>query len=328
MSLENLFRAWNEFKKGKEKKADVQEFALNLEDNLFELHHKLLDGTYQHSAYASFFVQDPKLRHIHKAHVVDRVLHHAIMNIIEPIFEKGFIFDSYSSRKGKGTHKAVRRFRQFAWRLSRNNTRTVWALQCDIRRFFDSIDHEILKNLIQRKIDDERAMDLISGLIDSFCVEKEKGMPLGNVTSQLFSNIYLNPFDQFIKRKLRVPFYLRYADDFVILAEENIFLERLIPIIADFLKEKLALRLHPKKIKIGKWNQGVDFLGYISLPHYTLVRTKTKRRMLKKIQKRCLEFLDGRIDEFTFTQSQQSYLGILKHCRGYNVEVQIKTLTK
>lgn len=295
---------------------EVQRFALNLEDNLFKLHHKLVGGSYQHSAYASFFLHDPKLRHIHKAHIVDRILHHAIMRGIEPVFEKGFIFDSYSSRKNKGTHKAVRRLRQFAWKLSRNNTKTVWILQCDIKKFFDSVDHIILKKLIAKKIGDDRTLDLIFRVIDSFCAQAEKGMPLGNVTSQLFSNVYLNPFDQFIKRTLREKFYLRYADDFAVLSRDKMYLEELILKISEFLAKNLAMQLHPYKVSIRKWRQGIDFLGYISFPHYTIVRTNTRRRMLMKIKKRRLELMRGEIGKQTFEQSLQSYLGILKHCRG------------
>lgn len=132
-------------------------------------------------------------------------------------FIKTAYTDSYSSRKNKGTHKAVQRFRRFAWRLSKNNTRTVWVLQCDIRRFFDSVDHKILRDIILEKIHDRKAIGLITHIIESFRAEEGKGMPLGNVTSQLFSNVYLNPLDQFMKRKLKIHYYLRYADDFVII---------------------------------------------------------------------------------------------------------------
>lgn len=195
ISLENLFSAWEEFKKGKEAKPDIQKFAINLEDNIFELRRRLAAGTYRHSNYTAFYICDPKLRHIHKAQVADRILHHAIVKIIEPIFEKTFIFDSYSSRKNKGTHKAIKRLQKFAWKLSRNNTRTVWVLKCDIKKFFDSVDHDILADLIERKVKDQRAAELIKNVINSFQVIAGKGIPLGNVTSQIFSNIYLNELD-------------------------------------------------------------------------------------------------------------------------------------
>ena len=136
ISLENLFLAWSEFQIGKSKKEDVQKFALNLEDNIFALRKELLAEIYQHSNYTSFCICDPKLRHINKASVKDRIMHHATMRIIESLFDKSFIFDSYSSRKNKGTHRAVKRLKKFAWKLSQNNTKTVWVLKCDIKKFF------------------------------------------------------------------------------------------------------------------------------------------------------------------------------------------------
>lgn len=289
-SLENIFSAWNEFKKGKEKKFDIQEFSMNLEDHIFEIHSRLHSGLYHHSPYVSFFIEDPKLRHIHKAGVADRVLHHAILRVIEPIFEKVFIFDSYSSRKNKGTHKAVQRLNEFARKLSRNNTKTVWALQCDIRKFFDSVDHKILLQLIGKKIYDKKTLELFRNIVNSFETEKGKGMPLGNVTSQLFSNIYLNPLDQFIKRTLRIKYYIRYADDFVILSTERLFLEKLIAVLGEFLQTNLQLKMHPQKSSIRKWNQGLDFLGYIIFPFHTIVRTKTKKRIFRKIKNRFQKF--------------------------------------
>ncbi|MEK7528426.1 MAG: reverse transcriptase/maturase family protein, partial [Patescibacteria group bacterium] len=294
----------------------IQNFALNLEDHLFRLHNRLLNDNYQHSAYISFFVHDPKLRHIHKAPVVDRVLHHAVMRVLEPIFEKSFIFDSYSSRKHKGTHKAVKRLHQFAWKLSRNNTRAVWALQCDIRRFFDSVDHIILEGLTKKKIADTPTIKLLHAIIDSFHTQAGKGIPLGNVTSQLFSNIYMNPFDQYMKRTAMAKYYLRYADDFVVLSRDRNYLEELISKMRNFLYDSLRLEMHPAKISIRKWTHGIDFLGYVSFPYYAILRTKTKKRMLKKMRKRRALFQQGVITEYSFNQSLQSYLGILKHCRG------------
>lgn len=186
ISLENLFGAWRKFKKGKMKKKDVQEFALNLEDNIFGLHEDLKSGNYHHSNYTSFFVRDPKLRHIHKVIVRDRLMHHAVCRIIEPIFEKTFIFDSYSSRRDKGTYKAIRRFKKFAWKLSQNDIKTVWVLKCDVRKFFDSVNHNILLGLIKNRIKDEQALGLLEKVIKSYNKEKGKGLPLGNLTSQLF----------------------------------------------------------------------------------------------------------------------------------------------
>jgi len=322
ISLENLFLAWQEFRKGKTNKIDVQEFEFNLEDNLFELHQELKSGTYQHSHYATFNVCDPKLRRIHKACVRDRVLHHAVFRILYPIFDKRFIFDSYSCRIEKGSHKAINRLEKFCRKLSKNNSQNIFVLKCDVRNFFNSIDQEILLNLIKSKIGDEDAVWLIDKIIKSFL----NGLPLGNVTSQLFANIYLNELDQFIKHKLKIKYYLRYCDDFIILEESKECLIGLIPLIDNFLKEKLKLTLHSDKIIIRKYHQGIDFLGYVSLPHYRLLRTRTKKRIFRKIKIKYQDLERGLICEEFFNQSLQSYFGIFKHCKGYKIKKRIYLL--
>ncbi|MCX6810000.1 MAG: reverse transcriptase domain-containing protein, partial [Candidatus Berkelbacteria bacterium] len=303
ISKRNLLVSWQEFREGKKNKVDVQVFEHNLAENLISLHDDLKNKTYHHGHYISFYIHDPKLRQIHKASVRDRVLHHAIIRVIESVFENIFIFDLYSSRIGKGTHKAVLRLKEFAWKLSRNDTKTVWALKCDIRKFFHSIDHKILFDLISKKISDPDLLWLLEEVIASYpsgarfaCVganiEREtaacgRGTPLGNLTSQLFSNIYLNPLDHFIKRTLKEKYYIRYADDFIVLSCNRDHLASMIPIIRSFLAEKLKLELHPDKIVLRKWNQGIDFLGYIVFPHHILLRTKTKKRMLRNIRHNC-----------------------------------------
>lgn len=323
ISLDNLFLAWREFRRGKKNKADVQEFEFNLEDNLFQLHSELKTKTYRHSNYTSFCVQDPKLRRIHKACVKDRVLHHAIFRILYPVFDQTFIFDSYSCRKDKGTHRAVSRLEHFAGKLSKNHRQNIFALKCDIKRFFDSIDHEILLNLIKKKIQDNNAIWLIERIIKSFEKDKDKGLPLGNVTSQLFANIYLNELDQFVKHKLKIKYYLRYCDDFVILGENEDGLVNLVNRISDFLKEKLKLSLHANKIIIRKYRRGVDFLGYVALPHYRVLRTKTKHRIFKKIKNKRRDYQNGLISKESFNQSLQSYLGVLGHCEGWKIRKMI-----
>lgn len=166
--------SWKGFRKGKRKKVDVQEFERNLEDNLFSLHSELKNKTYRHSDYTSFYITDPKSRHIHKACVRDRIVHHAIYRILYPIFDPIFVDDSYSCRTGKGTHKAVSRLEFFSRKVSKNYTQPCWALKCDIRKFFDSVDHEILFQLIKRKISDRETLDLIWEIISSFSSERER----------------------------------------------------------------------------------------------------------------------------------------------------------
>lgn len=168
ISLENLFDAWTEFKKEKGNKNDVAEFEINLEDHVFALHEDLKNGTYEHGGYISFVVHDPKRRNIHKAPVRDRLLHHAVHRVIEPMWNKVFIFDSWSSRKTKGTHAAVRRLQDFALRLSHNYTRTLWVLKLDVTKFFPSVDHEILLDILSKRTEDDRLMNLFRKIIESF----------------------------------------------------------------------------------------------------------------------------------------------------------------
>lgn len=313
ISPENLLGAWREFRKGKTKKKDVLEFEFHLERNIFELHDALKNRTYGNKPYEAFYVYDPKKRHIHKAHVRDRVVHQALYRKLYSLYDPGFIHDSYSCRIGKGTHRGVLRLRDFIRKEGHNDTRTAWVLKCDIRKFFDSIDHVLLQKILYKKNIDEGTGWLIKNIISSFEKEKGKGLPLGNVTSQLFGNVYLNEFDQFIKHRLKATYYARYCDDFVIISHTREFLERSIPAIARFLRASLLLELHPRKVDIRKARQGIDFLGYVVFPHYMIVRTSTKKRILKNIRKGVSE------------EAKQSYLGILSHCKGHTVATMIET---
>lgn len=282
---------------------EVQLFALNLEDNLFALQKELADKTYKPKGYAFFYIRDPKLRPIHKAPVRDRIVFQATFRVLYHVFDKKFIYNSYACRFGKGTHAGVLQLEEFLKKASKNYTSRVFVLKCDIRKFFYSVDHGILFNLIKQEIDDADALDLISKIIDSFHVVSGKGLPLGNVTSQLFANVYLNELDQHIKHVLKEKFYIRYCDDFIIVHSDEDHLTRLVPEINRFLQSQLQLYLHPRKIQIRKLSHGIDFLGYVALPHYRVLRTKTKRRMFKKITRRNL----------------QSFLGMLQHCKGYTL---------
>ena len=324
MSFNNLFLAWQEFKQGKRKRLDVQQFEFNLEDNLFQLHQELTTRTYQHSYYTSFYIQDPKLRHIHKACVRDRVIHQAIFRVLYPIFDKSFIFDSYSCRFNKGTHRAVNNLKKFARKLHGNNRQNIFILKCDIKKFFDSIDQDILLNLIKKKIQDDNAIWLIEKIIRSFEKKEGKALPLGNVTSQLFANVYLNELDQFMKHKLKIRYYLRYCDDFVILEKNRPGLKGLIWQIDNFLRKRLKLELHIEKLVIRKYHQGMDFLGYIVLPHHRVLRTKTKKRIFKKLKIKAKDYNNGIISKETLGQSLQSYLGVLSHANSFKLSEELK----
>lgn len=327
ISLENLFLAWQEFKKGKFRKPDIQEFEYNLEDNIFELYQELKTRAYQHSYYTSFYVHDPKLRRINKACVKDRVLHHAVFRVLYSIFDQIFIFDSYSCRIGKGTHLAVNRLQKFAEKVS-CNSKNCFILKCDIKKFFDSVNQDVLISLIKNEVDDPAAIRLIGKIIKSFYALPNTGLPLGNITSQLFANIYLNELDQFIKHKLGVKYYIRYCDDFVILDGNKEYLEGLILKIDQFLKEKLKLCLHSDKVIIAKYHNGIDFLGYVSFPNHRLLRNKTQKRMFKKIKLSKEKLKQGLITKESFNQSLQSYYGILRHCNSHKLKMKLDNIRK
>ncbi len=264
------------------KKQDVQVFGLNIEDQLFQLHEDLKCGAYRHGPYERFFVHDPKRRLINKATVRDRVLHHAVFRILEPLFDRTFIFDSWSCRTRKGHHHAVERFHEMAWGLSRNNKRTVWVLKLDIKNYFASVRHDFLVRLLKRRISDDATMHLLENIIGSY----DPGLPLGNVTSQLFANIYLNELDQFVKHVLIQRIYLRYCDDMILVGINRTMLVKFVARLSEFVSFSLAVSFHPKKILLQSWHGGVDVLGYISFPYYRLLRTTTKQRLLKRITER------------------------------------------
>ncbi|HAU66051.1 TPA: RNA-dependent DNA polymerase [Candidatus Uhrbacteria bacterium] len=308
VSIENLFFAWERFCKGKRKRQDVMLYERYLEDHLFSLQEELVSGTYVHSPYEPFTIYDPKQRLIHKACVKDRVVHQAIVNIIEPLFEKRFIHDSYSCRVGKGTHVAVRRLQTFLRREGKNNTKTVYALKCDVRKFFASVSHEVLLHQLSQSIDCIKTMALIKGIIQSYSTSHGTGIPLGNLTSQLFANVYLHELDWYVKQTLRTAHYLRYCDDFVLLVPSIAEGMRLADNVDLFLQERLRIQLHPYKVCVRTVKQGVDFLGYRVLEHAVILRTGTKKRVIENIN----------------AENVSSYLGVCQHANTYDLQRQLK----
>lgn len=322
VSKENLLEAWDDFKKGKRNKSDVQLFERHLGDNLFQLHRDLIHKRYKHDEYVDFYVRDPKVRHIHKATVRDRVVHHAIFRILNPIFESTFIDDSYSCRKQKGTHRGVKQLGIYARKVLQTKGK-CHALKCDIRQFFPSIDHHVLLEIIGRKIKDRDVLYLVKTIIESFAFDADekglKGAPIGNLTSQMFANIYMNEFDQFVKHTLKVKYYLRYTDDFVILHHDDKYLTLLKGKIADFLKTYLDLSLHPHKVQIRKFRHGIDYLGYISLPYACIPRVKVRKRIFRKLRMRVRQFKGEQISEDSLMRSFDSYMGFLVHADSYRL---------
>lgn len=259
-----------------------------------------------HGRYTGFTINDPKTRRIHKALVADRIIHQLLVNILEPMFEPRFIYDSFSCRRGKGTHAGVKRLRLLLGKASRNNTKTVYVLKCDIRQFFASVDAEILRRLIARRV----ASDEILWLVDEILASFSPGIPLGNVTSQLFANIYLHELDWYVKQTLQIKYYVRYCDDFVIVCASRSEADRRISMIGRFLKATLKLELHPNKVSVRTFREGIDFLGYVLKPGAMLIRTKTRARMLARVT----------------SENKSSYLGVCSHANAYELSSLVRSI--
>lgn len=309
ITIENLLATWERFLRGKRHKRDVILFQAKLAVNLADLHSALVNRTYQHGGYSAFNISDPKPRNIHKATVRDRLLHHLIYKELYPYFDPRFIYDSYSCRKHKGTHRALDRFNFFAGKVSRNYSRTCYVLKGDIRKFFASVDHETLIAILQRHIADEEIIELIRRVIVSFHTTRPGvGLPLGNLTSQLLVNIYMHEFDKYVKQELREPYYIRYADDFAILSDNRDYLVDLLVKIDRFLQERLKLTLHEHKVYIKTYATGVDFLGWVHFPYHRQIRTTTKRKVIKNLQ------------GYPKPQTVISYRGLLGHGDTYELQ--------
>lgn len=329
ISPENLFLAWDKFRKGKASKSDVFVYKKDLESNIFQLSNKLITKKYVHSAYTSFYIHDPKQRHIHKASVGDRILHQAIFSVLNPIFEPTFIANSFSCRDGKGTHKGIKELEKILRKISKNGNMPCFAMKCDIKKFFDSVNHRILIKIIERKIKDLDVILLLKEIIGSYITSQStlfdrRGIPIGNLSSQLFANIYMNEFDQFIKHNLKIKNYLRYTDDFIIVSNDFKYLKSLINPINSFLKSELDINLHPNKVAIRKFSQGIDFLGYVLRPHYQVIRTKTRRRAFRKMRLKVFKYKKGIITSKKLMQTVNSYLGVFSHAKTYQLSEDFK----
>jgi RNA-directed DNA polymerase len=321
VSFDNLYSAYLKARKGKRFLDYVLVFEQNLEQELLNLQRDLKSNAYVHGCYREMIVNDSKKRLIKVAPFRDRIVHHALCNIIEPIIDKKFVFDSYACRKNKGTHKAVRRLQSFLRKKD-----NVFCLQCDISKYFMSIDHKVLFGLCCKHISDERVLLLISKIIsssndyvfvDENGVERNKGIPIGNLTSQLFANLYLNLLDQFVKHKLRVKFYLRYMDDFLFLSDSKFFLNWVKREVVCFLEKNLFLVLNPKKANLFLVKKGVSFLGYVIFPFYKLLRKSTVKRFIKRIKKQICSVETGFVNENDLKTSLVSWRAYAKDANSF-----------
>lgn len=332
-SFDNLFLAARKARKGKSLKPAVLAFDDRLETNLLDLQNELQTKTYQPGKYKPFWVCDKgKERHISAAPYRDRVVHHAIINVIGPLFEAGFIHDSYANRKEKGTHKAASRCQLFC----RKNR---YVLKCDIYKYFPSIDHVILKKLIRRKIADKELLWLIDTVIDAgnpqepvllhfsgddlfTPLERRRGIPIGNLTSQFFANIYLNGFDHYVKETLGQKYYARYVDDFVCFGNDKNALHAVRHAMEAYL-EKLRLAMHPKKCRVFPIKSGVPFLGFRIYPYYKRLDKKNSMAFRKTIRKYQRRFTAGKMTHAEVARSIRGWIAHASQANTYNLRKSI-----
>lgn len=277
ITLKNIIIAFNSFIHRKSKRKDVNLFYFKYIDELFNLFDELKNFSYKHGPYTNFKIIDTKTRLINKANVIDRIVHRLVYNFLYNYFDKRFIYDSYSSRKYKGTHKAILRYEDFSRKITNNYTKQAFVLKFDIKKCFQSIDQDILMKILSKYILDKDILSLCKEIVFSH----KSGLALGNLTSQLFINIYLNELDFFAKKVCKIQYYIRYADDIVCFFKTKKEAEEFQFILKSFCLEHLNIIVHKEVIRTVY--SGMDFLGFINFPKYRILRKITKNKMLKNI---------------------------------------------
>lgn len=322
ISFENLLDAAGKAQRGKRYRDNVLVFNHDLEMNLLSLRQELTEQTYVPGSYRTFQIVEPKRRTISAAPYRDRVVHHALCNVIVPIFERTFTGDSYANRKGFGTHRALERFIHLA-------RRHPYVLQADIRKYFPSIDHQILKSLVRRKLKCGRTLWLIDRIIDASNEqepvndffpgddlftpsERRRGLPIGNLTSQFLANVYLNGLDHFVREELGITGYVRYVDDFALFGSDRERLGEARLRIGHYL-EKLRLRVHPVKTQLCVTTKGVDFVGFRVLPDRVRVRNENLRRARRRLRRYQIGYRKGEIGREKLTECIRSWIAHLEH---------------
>lgn len=272
--IENLQLAYHKAQKGKAGKIEVFEYGKRLRENLRKLQQQILSGNVEIGKYRYFTIYDPKKRLICAAPFGHRVLHHALMNVCHPFFEKVQIFDSYASRTGKGTYASLKRAKHF-------NKHYKWFLKLDFRKYFDSLDHTILKKQLNRLFKDSRLLNIFGSIVDSYCVNQNKGVPIGNLTSQYFANHYLALVDHYVKEILKIRAYVRYMDDIVLWHDNKKMLLNAGTSLKEFSKNELKLILKP--FCLNQNLQGLPFLGYLLYPDKIRLAHRSRTRFIKKL---------------------------------------------
>jgi len=317
-SYDNLELAFRKARRGKTAKPYVIAFEKNLESNLMQLRSALLMHCYDPKPLVQFIIRDPKTRTISKSAFRDRVVHHALVNILEPIYEKRFIHDSYANRKGRGTLKALKRFDSFKRKASKNNTRACYVLKADIRHYFEEVDQSLLLRIITERIKDESIIWLIRKILDNYAAKaKGKGMPLGNLTSQFFANVYLNELDQFVKCSLKAKYYIRYVDDFILLASGERVAEAYKDRIRLFLQKRLAITLHPTKSRIYRLGSRITLLGFRVFYYHRLLKRQNMIKMRRTYASLKARYIRGETGYDTIYNFLEGWLVYAKNADTY-----------
>ena len=324
-TYEKLYGAYKKARTSRRGRAEVMLFDERREWNLGALSYQLQHYTYHHGPYREFVVHDSKKRLIKAAPFRDRIVHRAVVDAIEPLFERRFIYDSYVCRVGKGSHRAVARLRQFMYEATNRYTREAYFLKLDVAKYFPSIDHGILFELLSCVVTDasikELLFDIIESSADAVVSGRRKGVPIGNLTSQLFANVYLNELDHYAKEQVHCRYYIRYMDDVIVCSPDIHELSRIRHALEQFLRERLLLTVHPHKVMVGCITSKVPFLGYVLFLHHTRLRASTVRRCSKRIERYRKAFIT---DDMSLEKIIQSYMG----WHGYAVHANTQKITR
>ena len=336
VDYDNLYRAYLNARLCKRYRYEVLNFSAHLEDNLVKLQKELIDRTYTLGKYREFYIYEPKKRLVMAQPFKDRVVQWAIYQVLNPVFAQGYITDSYACIKERGTHKAVKRLHYWLRQVGKKPEK-YYFLKLDISKYFYRIDHDVLMGILKRKIHDDDMIFLLDKIVNSSETNfglppgkspgevkrsdrvSEKGMPVGNLSSQMFANLYLNELDQYCKRTLGIHFYVRYMDDVIILHQDKDQLHEWKRIIDTFLKEKLQLDLNEKTC-IRPITLGVEFCGYKIWNTHIKLRKSTALKMKRNLKKLQKEYAAGEVTVEEAKQTISSYLGILKHCDSYSLK--------
>jgi retron-type reverse transcriptase len=320
-NFDSLHAAYLKARRGKRFETETLHFGANLEQELLDLLNELEISAYRTGNYRTFYIREPKLRQVAALPFRDRVVQHALVAAIEPSCEREFIYDSYACRVGKGTHTGANRLSDFLRRAHRK-WQATYILKADISQYFPSIDHKILLSILHKRFACPRTLYLIEDIIHSWNGETGRGLPIGNLTSQLFANLYLNELDRFIKQELCWKFYLRYMDDFILLGSNKSEVNQARYMIGIFLDEYLHLRLNHHTAVFSE-AQGIDFLGYRIWRTHRLLRKSSITRMKRKLRAFARNYTDGKIDLEKIQASINSWLGHAKHANTYNLRVKL-----